>query len=305
LYSLIPLAIGFAFTFTLTPPLAEFLKARGIVGVDIHKENKPEVPEMVGISILVGFLLAAVSAYLIRKELDIMAIIVVTCLVGLLGVIDGLWRLTAFQKIVSLTVIGAILIPFLTIRTDFNFAIYLLVPILFMCASNFTNMLAGFNGMEIGTGAIAAGGLTVVSLVQGREFGFLVSSALFGSLIAFLYFNKFPARVFPGDVGTLIIGAIIFSTAVLDSLELAGAIIFLPYIVDAGLKYSSAGVMTRESQSPTRIEDGLLYVPSGSNLSLPRLFIKRRPMSEKEVVRRVWAVEIIACMLAISVAISI
>jgi UDP-N-acetylglucosamine--dolichyl-phosphate N-acetylglucosaminephosphotransferase len=233
-----------------------------------------------------------------------MAIIVVTCLVGLLGVIDGLQRLTAFQKIVSLTAIGAILIPFLTIQTDLNFAVYLLVPILFMCASNFTNMLAGFNGMEIGTGAIAAGGLTIVSLVQGKEFGFLMSSALFGSLIAFLYFNKFPARVFPGDVGTLIIGAIIFSTAVLDSLELAGAIIFLPYIVDAGLKYSSAGVMTRESQSPTRIEDGLLYVPSGSNLSLPRLFIKKRPMSEKEVVHRVWAVETIACMLAISVAIS-
>lgn len=38
-----------------------------------------------------------------------------------------------------------------------------------------------------------------------------ISFSMLGALLAFLFYNKYPANVFPGDVGTLIIGACIVS----------------------------------------------------------------------------------------------
>ncbi len=168
-----------------------------------------------------------------------------------------------------------------------------------MFACNFTNMLAGFNGLEIGTGAIAALSIAAIALIKQQTASFLIAIAISASLLAFLYYNKFPARVFPGDAGTLPIGAALFSAAVIGKLELYAAIVFIPYALDAALKLMSAGIMTRESQEPTQVKNGKLYVPQGSNLSLPRLFLLRGAMREDELVRRVWLAEALFGALAI------
>ncbi|NOZ77214.1 MAG: hypothetical protein GXO65_06015 [Euryarchaeota archaeon] len=60
--------------------------------------------------------------------------------------------------------------------------------------------------------------------------------------------------------------------------------------------------MTREAQKPTVVRGGRLYVPDGGNLSLPRLFLKLRPMTEKELVRRVWMLEAVSVVLGVIVA---
>jgi len=302
---IVPLILSFLVTFLLTPFLSKVLRERGIVGVDLHKEEKQYVPEMVGIAILIGFTSSTLVAYLILKSHNISPITLVALLTGFLGIIDGFKKLTALQKIVFLSLIGAILIPYSNLEIlgyDVGVFYLLLVPILFMCLSNFTNMLAGFNGLEIGTGAIATAGLAVISFLDGKELSFLISTGLLGSLIAFLYYNKYPAKVFPGDVGTLIIGAVLFSCAVIDQLDLIViGVLFFPYILDAWLKYFSAGVMTRESQSPTIVKEGKLYIPENSNLSLPRLILKIKPFTEKEIVLWIWLIEAVFSGLAILV----
>jgi UDP-N-acetylglucosamine--dolichyl-phosphate N-acetylglucosaminephosphotransferase len=177
------------------------------------------------------------------------------------------------------------------------------VPIFFMFACNFTNMLAGFNGLEIGTGAIASLGMAAVAYLNGSTVGAILSGAMFFALLAFLYYNRYPAKVFPGDVGTLIIGAALFTTMIISKIELFGAIILAPYIADAALKYLSVGVMTRESQTPTELKEGRLYTPDGSNLSLARIFIRSKALREPEVVFRVWAVEAACCAAAAGLAV--
>jgi UDP-N-acetylglucosamine--dolichyl-phosphate N-acetylglucosaminephosphotransferase len=299
-----PFVLAFISTFLLTPFLAKKLEERGIVGVDLHKEEKPEIPEMGGLAVLLGFLLAASLAYIIYRDARILAGMVVTSLVGILGTIDGLRRLTATQKVISLSAVGLLLIPFSNptlFGYDLGWLYLISIPILFMCACNFTNMLAGFNGLETGTGAMACLALAIIARMNYAFESFFLASAMAGSLLAFLYFNKYPARVFPGDVGTLVIGSVLFSAVILGNLEIPGAIIFLPYILDAALKYFSAGVMTRESQSPTVIKEGRLYIPEGGNLSLPRLLLRKKALKEEEVVHRIWALEGGTCLLAISV----
>jgi len=180
----------------------------------------------------------------------------------------------------------------------YNLFYFIALPVLFMIVCNFTNMLAGFNGLEIGTGMIAAFGISVLAYLANAQISFVTASAMFGALLAFLYYNKYPAKVFPGDVGTLIIGAALF-TAILFGKLAAGWIVLFPYAVDASLKYFSVGIMTRESQIPTQIRDGKLYIPEGSNLSLPRFFLRKKALGEKELVYTIWVIEAVFSALAI------
>ncbi len=294
--------LSFIITFLLTPIFAKKFEERGIVGIDLHKEDERKVPEMVGLSIFVAFLLSMALAYVLHRKPEILVALLFVSLVGILGIVDRFRTLTPLQKVAFLTLIGFLLVPFSTPAVggyELGMIYFIALPVFFMAACNFTNMLAGFSGLEIGTGAIASFGVAAVAYVNKAEVSFIISSVMLASLLAFLYFNKYPARVFPGDVGTLIIGAALFPAIVFGKFELSGAIIFMPYAFDAALKFFSAGIMTRESQVPTEIKDGKLYIPQDANLSLPRLFLRRRAMTEQGLVHRVWAVEALFCALAI------
>ncbi len=298
-------AVAFFITFALTPLLIAWLKERGITGIDLHKPGRVEVPEMGGIAILLGFSASVITAYFFYREAELLVGLAVVLLVGVIGAADGIRKLKAKEKVASLTAVGLMLIS-LSIPTFLGYELgiwYLIfVPVFFMFACNFTNMLAGFNGLEIGTGAIASLGMASVAYLNNSTTGTILSLAMFGALLAFLYYNRYPAKVFPGDVGTLIIGAALFTTMIIAKVELLGAIILIPYIADAALKYLSVGVMTRESQEPTELKDGKLTMPVGSNLSLARLFIRRSPLTEPGVVWRVWAVEAVFCLAAVGLA---
>jgi UDP-N-acetylglucosamine--dolichyl-phosphate N-acetylglucosaminephosphotransferase len=285
--SLLPFLSAFILTFITTPYFAKFFFNRGIVGVDLHKEDKIKVPELGGTSM---FFVAIVvlSYYYFTGAGELLFPILALIVIGTLGFIDGFIRLSAVQKISSFFVVGVFLVWGLGFR---EIGAYLIFGFLFMAAVNFTNMLAGFNGLEIGTGAIASIGVMTVAYLAGEIHSFIIASTMAGVLLAFLYYNRFPATVFPGDVGTLIIGATLFSAILLGGLYIPGLLIFIPYIADAGLKFASAGVMTRESQKPTEVKDGKLYIPKDTNLSLIRLFLGQKAMSEREVVHRVWVIE--------------
>ncbi|MFQ5801060.1 MAG: hypothetical protein ACE5HH_05015 [Candidatus Hydrothermarchaeales archaeon] len=293
---LLPFLSAFALTFVATPYVSRFFFKRGIVGVDFHKDGEVKVPEMGGVAIFFSVLVVLLYKYFVGHA-GLLIPLFVLYIIGTLGVIDGLVRLSAAQKVASFFVVGVFLAWGLGFRTVLA---YILIGFLFMTAVNFTNMLAGFNGLEIGTGAIASVGMAAVSYIVGAETSFIIASSMAGALLAFLYYNRYPARVFPGDVGTLIIGAALFSAIIIGRLYISGLIIFIPYILDASLKFFSAGVMTRESQKPTEMRDGKLFVPGGTNLSLARAFLRRSAMSEKEVVLRVWGIEALFGSLAIA-----
>ncbi len=300
--------ISFAVSLVATPIIARELEKRGILGVDFHKEDGRKLPEMVGLAVLIAFALSSAVAYLISRDRAILLGLVVALLVGIIGVADGVRKLKPREKMLSLFAVGLVLIPYANTTlfgVDWGLLYLLALPVVFAIACNFTNMLAGFNGLEVGTGAIASLGIAAIAALSGAVSSSLMASVIAGALFGLLYYNRYPARVFPGDVGTLPIGAVLFTGMVLGKFELLGAIVFIPYALDAALKYFSVGVMTRESQQPTVVREGRLYVPDGGNLSLPRLFLRNKPLREYEVVHRVWAVELFFCALAVMVAVII
>jgi len=291
--------ISFFITLLSTPFLLKYLSKRNIRGRDLHKDGNPSIPEMGGLSILLGMTISLVLSYLTINEHILIFTLIVAIVIGLLGILDYFITLSPIQKVVSFSLVGLLYPLYLWPFDNNGLLLLLILPILFMITCNFTNMLAGFNGLEIGMGAIASFGVSIIAYMNKAEASLIISSIVFGALIAFLHFNKFPAQVFPGDVGTLIIGSSLFISILNGGFLFLGTIIFFPYILDAAFKFLSAGIMSRHSQSPTIIKNGKLYPPTGGNLSLPRVLLRIKPMGEKDLVYCIWSIEGFFVLIAI------
>ena len=253
---------------------------------DLHKRSKEKIPEMGGIVPV-----SIISLLFMLLDFRIGLILLLT---GLVGIYDDLFKLSPFKKIVLLGIIGGI-VGYLIFGFDVKTLLMILGVSIF---SNFTNMLAGFNGLEIGLGVISAFFLGVLLLLNGEYEGFKLILIFIVSYLGLLLFNKYPAKVFPGDVGTLPIGAFLVTLAIKYSIP-EFLIVMIPYIIDASLKYLSAGITKREDHKPTTLgEDDRLYV-DGGYLSLPRLILKIHPMREYELVLLLWGIGVFFGILAV------
>lgn len=294
--------IAFLVTFGVMPPLIRRLKNAEIVGKDIHKLTKPEVAEMGGIGIIFGFALAImVGIYLYPKWQSQLSItLIVILLTGIIGIVDDLIMLSSKEKLILLWIAG---LPIMWVTPSNVGIIYMIsIPIAVSIASNLTNMLAGFNGIETGLGVIAMTSLTLSCIIMNKYDVAIISFSMLGALLAFLFYNRYPANVFPGDVGTLIIGATIAIIAFIGRVKIIAFIVLIPNIIDGILKFRSAGVMERQNFKPTQInQDGTLVAPQGGFNSLIRSVLKR-PMKENQVVYIIWSIGLIFGLLGIIIA---
>ncbi|MBU7013672.1 MAG: hypothetical protein HXS52_04130 [Theionarchaea archaeon] len=285
---------GLAFVITLitTPWIAHFMKAHNITGKDVHKPIILDIPEMGGVSYVLSLTIVLGIAFILLGTPDYAAVTCVLLLSATLGAYDDLKGMSQVKKLALSMGLGVPLL-FLTTDTtvdlvvwsvDFSWFYYVLV-ILGVCAcSNATNILAGFNGEEAGMGAIAAFSLAVCCLILKREPSQLILGSLWLSLLAFLIFNKYPAHIFPGDTGTLPIGAVIASSVILGKIELLGVIALLPAITEFFLKVPIG--FTGKSYGPTKVIKGRLHPPP--YLSVANVLSRTVPLTEKTLVTLLW-----------------
>ncbi len=102
--------------------------------------------------------------------------------------------------------------------------VFPLAVLAIVATANAVNLTDGMDGLAGGLSAIAVGAL--VLLLPGAQAGEkAVAMSLCGALVAFLVFNRYPARVFMGDTGSLAIGFALAAMAVQQ-----GVIVLLPLI---------------------------------------------------------------------------
>lgn len=286
------------------PRIIKKLEAADIVGKDIHKSWKPVVAEMGGFGILFGFIIGMFSGIYMHDFLtfNLVVVLVVILLVGIIGIADDLLALSSKEKFFLLFLAG---LPLIWVAPPNVGLLYLItIPIALSIGANLTNMLAGLNGIESGLGIISLASLTIACIILGKYDVTIISMSMLGALIAFLYYNRYPAKIFPGDTGTLIIGAAIVCVAFIGRVKLIAFIVLMPNIIDAALKFYSAGFMNRQQQKPTQLnEDGKLVRPDAGFKSLIRLIL-RKPIAEKDAVKIIWAIGIIFGILGIIVALT-
>ena len=294
--------LSFFVTRLLMPKIIRKLEEADIVGKDIHKSWKPVVAEMGGFGIIFGFVIGMFSGIYMHDLLafPLVVVLVVILLVGMIGILDDLLALSSKSKFFLLFIAG---LPLIWAAPPNVGLLYLItIPISLSIGSNLTNMLAGLNGIESGLGVISMTSLTIACIILGKYDVTIISMSMLGALLAFLYFNRYPAKIFPGDTGTLIIGATIVCIAFIGRVKLIALIVLMPNIIDAVLKFYSAGVMNRSHQKPTQLNDeGKLVRPDVGFKSLIRLTL-RKPIAEKDAVKIIWAIGIVFGIIGILVA---
>jgi UDP-N-acetylglucosamine--dolichyl-phosphate N-acetylglucosaminephosphotransferase len=243
---IIEFIVALLVTFFLTPIIQKFSKKGGFIGEDKYKIRKVKVAEMGGLAILGGYALSLLTTlYFVNQNLkfQLLAALSSILLIGILGIADDMFELQQREKI-WLPLFAAVPLIFArsgitTVRLPFlGFVdlglIYtlLLIPIGVMVASNLTNMLAGFNGLESGLGLISSIAIAICAVILNRYYALLIILPLIGALIAFLYFNWHPAKIFPGDIGTLMVGGVIAVAVIVGNMELIGVYVMSLYIIN-------------------------------------------------------------------------
>jgi UDP-N-acetylglucosamine--dolichyl-phosphate N-acetylglucosaminephosphotransferase len=285
--------VSFVVSFLTLRWAIPFLKRARIVGRDMNKPDQPEVPEMGGLFIVSGFAAGIIltivfntflSRFLTINLAEILAALSVVLIAAVIGIIDDLLRIRQLIKAI-LPLFAAL--PLMAVRagnssidipfvgsTDFGI-IYsiVLVPLGVTGAANAANMMAGFNGQEVGVGSVAITSLAVIAYLNHETAALLILLAALGALLAALYYNWYPARIFIGDVGTLTIGTVIAAAVIIGNFELAGVIVIIPYVAEFVIKakngFPSTGwwLICRK---------GKLYCPDSGPKGLAQLIVKLR-----------------------------
>ena len=267
------------------------LKEAGITGKNMNSKEQEEIPEMGGLVILVGFCGGIVLIIFLKVFYRFLPDVYLTTLlatlstvliVALIGIFDDLISMKqivkAFMPILAALPLIAIEIGDRVLNIPFlgkvNFGIYyplILVPLGITGATNGFNMLAGFNGLEVGLGIVCMVTVSIIAYIVKSVSALAISMTFLGALWAALYYNWFPSKVLMGDVGTLCMGTVLAVCVMVGDFETAGVILIIPFFIDfiikAFHKFPSKGWWGI-------YKEGKLYCPDDRIVSLPQLIMK-------------------------------
>ncbi len=99
-------------------------------------------------------------------------------------------------------------------------------------ASNAVNITDGLDGLAGGLSAIAFIAFSLISLMVGFEDIGMFSLILVGSLVGFLIYNTYPAKIFMGDTGSLALGGVMGAIAILTHRELTLLVVASVFVIE-------------------------------------------------------------------------
>ncbi len=264
---------------------------------------------MGGLAVVIGFYVG-VNVLTVWGENGLSSSIFYLSLLAVLGaavtgIMDDLFslrqRVKAFLPFLFAIPLGSLMVDTsntVLMGVDFGILMLFIAPFGITAAANAANMLEGFNGLGVGLGIIITSSMIAISFITGQTEALFLLFPLLGALVAFLWFNKYPARIFPGDSMTLFVGATIACAAIISNLKGYGAILFIPMIIEFALK--AKGHFRAENYG-TIEEDGTLSY-DGRIESLAHVMMKRRRVKEKQLVYILWGIEILVSVIVVAYA---
>lgn len=323
--------ISFLATVFIAPRAMKFLSGSGIVGIDQQKKGKPRLPSSGGVVVAFGMLSGlmiyiALNTFWLKGVIDLTLLLAASStilIITLVGVLDDLhvkqskvkdpkgvkeYRIGLKQWVKAVLTLPAavplmavsagesiITIPFLG-ATDAGFLYpLLLVPIAVICVSNANNMLAGMNGLEAGLGFVASLAVGLYALLAGRVEGVIIAMLLAASLLAFLKYNRFPAKILPGDSLTYLIGATFVTAVIVGNVEMFAIVVYTPWIIEALLKLRAR---FRASSLGVLQPDGTLKHSGKKIYSLTHVVMRAGRFRENQITEILILVEVLICLLA-------
>jgi len=286
----------------ILPAYIRKAKQVGITGKDIHKQGSPAIAESGGVILVLAYLLGLFFFIPFNDEflnLEVIGTAATVLLTAFIGFVDDIfelrWRIKVLTPLLGGVPLAVMRLGRTAITTPFgvlDFAALgllglvlfyaIILPFAVTASANAINMFAGLNGLEAGSSLIMALALLLLTFRLDKPIGYIILTPFIGALLAFLYFNRYPSRVFPGDVGTFGMGAVLACVAILADLERAAVIMFIPYFVNATLFFIGKLKRVPPPREAQMNADGTL--PAPSIWSLRSIILRIRPMKEKALV---------------------
>jgi phospho-N-acetylmuramoyl-pentapeptide-transferase len=325
----VALALGAA-TFLIALPfgsfLLKYLKAHGVgeqIRIDgpVSHQLKTGTPTMGGIAIVVPVAVMTAVFNLVDHE-SMLLPLGTTLAYALIGAVDdwvGLRRsrraaagkptsgkggLSARHKLawqIAIAVGAACVLHFIfrleslalpSIPTKISLGIWYLPCAVFVIVAitNAVNLTDGLDGLAGNTSGVAFVAFGVIALLQGQLYLVAFCFTMTGAIMAFLWYNAFPAQLFMGDTGSLAIGGTLGVVAMMT-----GQWLLLPIV----------GIVFVAVVSSSLLQVWYFKLTGGK-----RLF-KMAPLhhhfelvgwSEVHIVQRFWLISVLAAMLGIALA---
>lgn len=256
------LLLAFAFTALLVPITIPLLK-RMKFGQSIRAEGpeshmaKTGTPTMGGLTYLIPTILLAFAALFFVDDIyKMLVLIIVTIGFGLIGFIDdyiivvkkdntGLSSKQKFIAQIAVSIIvyiimanwipdisNSIHIPGTEWSIPLGFLFVLWIIFWLVGFSNAVNLTDGLDGLATGLSIIAFGAfLTIAWMYHEYEIA-LFLCIIIGALIGFLIYNKYPAKLFMGDTGSLALGGLIGIVSIMINNSLLLLIIGVVFVIE-------------------------------------------------------------------------
>ena len=245
----------------LTPGVGRFARFIGVVDEpgETRRVHTHPVPRLGGIALLLGIFVPAL-AFL---ELDgaYRGILLGAAIATTVGAVDDFRGLPWWAKLGGQLAAGGVAVWFGVTVDRFTFpglgsqelpewAAGAATIVWVVAIMNMVNFLDGMDGLAAGVCAIAGSTFAIIGLSLGAPDAALLSAIVAGACFGFLHHNFYPARIFMGDSGALLLGFLLatvsiegllktaaLATLVLPLLVLAIPIIDTSFVVAKRLKY--------------------------------------------------------------------
>lgn len=255
-----PLAISFLMVVLMMPFIIRYFREKqmGQITLDVGPswhESKSGTPTMGGVAFILSTVITAGLMVILNNGSSLTLLLLASVLVfyGLIGFIDDFIKLfmkrnlglTSLQKFLAQVVIGVVFYLILVLNgfdNQLNIGFiqnvslgyfYGIFAVIWMVGfSNATNLTDGIDGLMATTGTIAYGAYAYIAYTQ-EQWGILVFAlSVIGGLLGFLIYNKKPAKIFMGDVGSLALGAGLAAMSILLKVEWTLLLIGLIFVIE-------------------------------------------------------------------------
>ena len=277
--AVIVFAVAFAVAYCMVPVSKKIAFRIGAIDYPGYRRmNREPIPRCGGIALYVGLIAACFTMFLgvrffdwdlhdlyILSDVNYIVLFIGVTTMFTVGLVDDITQLSPGVKlagqIVAATVVTLSGITIGAVRTlvvgdylSLGWIDYPLTVLYLVVFVNITNLIDGLDGLASGLVAIVAGGLLYLVLMRGSFTLVLVCLALIAVCLAFLRYNFFPASVFMGDSGSLLLGLVVGIVSVVGVVRTQSFVVMLvpliiaaaPYIgrmVESSLKEVDAGVV--------------------------------------------------------------
>jgi len=283
---------AFAVVVLLTPAVGGMARLLGVVDAPGGRRlNRLPVPRLGGVALFLGIFVPSLAFLQIGREnrgLLLGAAVAVT-----VGVVDDFRGLRWFEKLGGQVLAASIPVYFGVWVDRFTFPIVgiqslpswvgMPLTVLWIVAiMNMVNFLDGLDGLAAGVSAIAGATFAVIALSLDKPDAAILSAIVFGASLGFLRHNFYPARIFMGDSGALLLGFTLAAVSVQGLLKTAATVaLFFPLLVLAVPIVDTTFVVARRLKHGEKV-----FV--GDQAHLHHRFI-RRGFSQRRAALTIWA----------------